>query len=333
MTRITLSALLGVLLFAACQKEISTELPPGIADSTGIWIMTHKTVENIDTSFGQKPFTLKAGYAYDTLTRTITYDDTATHEGIPNPFIYHTTNTYSEAGLLVRVQQSGGGIVPTDIRLSYDATGMLEGINTGSGLVFEWTPEGQGLVGKSTDASDGGGPYSESNKFFTLDQNKRLIKKVDVSGDLAYGDAIHQMTRDIDGDVIIRKSYESKADIDYIDSLVYTRDKDHEPRLSSFYALLGRGIAWYSNYYGIRFIEPPSFFSEYFEFDNSICNKVVHFVTYKNVNGQMETVKYIETDFANEYDNNGNLVKQTTFVNGEKVRSVSFKWKKIEWLN
>src|SRR5690606_7891331 len=115
------------------------------------------------------------------------------------------------------------------------------------------------------------------------------------------------------------------------DSVVYVREESRPPRLSRFYELLGNGIQWYTNSYGILYIEPPSLYSEYYEYETNLCNKSTHYETYFDNNGQPISIEYsIQID--TQYDTNDNPVKQSVYFLGEKIADIAFNWQKINWI-
>lgn len=335
MIRILVVVVGSLYLLTSCQREISTELGNNSnEDSNSLWVVVHKKVESFDTAAGAIPFVVKAGYFYDTATRTVSYLDTASYNDDPATFTHQYNHIYDQQGRLIRSVFEGEG-ARTEANLQYDADGLLQKVSTGTDANFTWTQQGNDLLGESRDPADGGAPLSDGNKDFTLNSDRKLMKIVHISADpAAFPNIVDEVTRDAGGSVTLKKTYQvQNGEYLYLDSILYTRDQVHEPRLSRFYAMLGNGIEWYSDYYGIRFIASPSWYSEYFEFDQSLCNKVVYYTTYKDVNGQWQTVKAIEINFTTEYDINGNPIKQTEFIDGVKVREIIFRWQKMKWLN
>jgi len=323
----------SLYLLTACQKSYIEDIndddepPPGEA-----WVVMHKQVQHFDTVIGL-PLHIRAGYFYDTSSRTIIYRDTALYDGIPDAFARETIHTYDEQGRIINVRRTGEGIVSAEASLFYNADGLLQKVNEGHEINFTWNQEGSELVGHSTDAVANGGPYSAGNKIYALNGAWKLMTKVHLSNDTAYGDSYDEVVRNDKGNVVQRKLYEKKNNlIDQYDSIVYNRDETQAPRLSRFYELLGKGIEWYSGNNGIRFIEPPSFYSEYYEFENNLCNKITYYDTYIDVDGEWATRKYAEKEFRTEYDNNGNPVRQTVLVDGVKLWEITLRWEKIKWL-
>jgi hypothetical protein len=326
---VVLAVLANFYLLSSCQKEMSDEIA-NITDSTGVWVVTHKFVNSTDTAFGNIPYTVKAGYFYDTLARTIVYNDTSEAAGY-NTSISHTLNNYDQLGRLIKVAVTGDGFLPYSAVFSYNADGLLQKVN--DNITFTWSQQGTDLVGHSSDPQNPGTPFSDGNKIFTLDADRRLKTRESLSADPNYGSQFDVVTRSAHGGVILRKSYGSQNGVSYMDSVIYTREENRPRRLSSFYELLGNGISWYSDYYGISFVPGPMFSAEYFEFEHSLCNKVEYYGTYIDNNGDEVTAKWLTEDFVMQYDSNDNPVKQTVYMNGEKVYEITYQWKKINWVN
>jgi YD repeat-containing protein len=318
----------SLIIFSSCQKESSLE-HTALSDSTGIWVLVHKQVNGLWDDFGLTPFVTNAGYAYDTVARTIVYTDTTTFEG-HNPTWKQDRMTYDEEGKLVNVATDDGQSGIFQRQLFYSQDGLLEKIITDRDITIAWSVQGLNKVAHSSDPTDNTGPYTWYNHFFTLNEDNRLMKMVTPSIDTAYGDSYEEVERNAGGGVVMRKRYALKNGIrEPGDSVVYVREESRPPRFSRFYELLGNGIQWYTNAYGILFIEPLTLYSEYYEYEKNLCNKSTHYETYID-NGQPVTISYIY-DFATEYDSNDNPVKQTIYFEGDKIAEVTFTWSRINW--
>lgn len=330
--KIFISLLICVLIFcSSCQKDVSEEIKD-IKDSTGVWVLAYKKVNGYDSNFGRTPFFTGAGYTYDTVARTIIYTDTTTFEG-HNPEIRQDRMTYDGEGRLIQVFTDFGAQDILERNLFYGQDGLLEKIVLHDRQVsMLWTTQGANKVVQSIDPTDNSGPFSYYNHTFTLDEDGRLVKMVSHSVDTAYGDTHEEVVRGSSGGVLVCKHYSLKNNVrEIMDSVIYTREEVRKPRLSRFYELLGNGIQWYTNAYGILYIEPPSLYSEYYEYETNLCNKSTHYSTYIE-NGQPVTYNY-DIDFTTEYDTNDNPTKQTVYFMGDKIAEIYFTWQKINWIN
>lgn len=325
--------ILGSIYLAGCQKEVSDDTINS-SDSTGIWVLAHKRVEGFESLIGNSHFVLNGGYSYDTASRTIVYIDTVAYDGFANPVTHQDVMSYDEDGRLVHISRTGSQSASSDVALFYNGDGLLEKFNAGYDVPLTWTRQGDNWVGRPHDPNPMGGPYTEYNNIYTLNAQRQLIAYTGVSIDTSVEDTYELVTRDANGDVTMRKIFAmNNGSLDFLDSFVYVRETAHPPRFSRFYELMGNGIQWFSNSYGITFLQMPSYFSEYYEYNNSLCNKKLWYATYTDDNGGLITEGPFEYNFVTEYDANDNPVKQTISFLGEKVAEISFTWTKIKWVN
>lgn len=327
----------AALLFSSCQRELQNPDPDPPGTSGNTWVLKNKMVEGFATTAGHLPYRKSTGFYYDPVSMIIIAKDTNNDNQAYTEYMM----SYDLQGRLMKVKDDGTFILKQEKLLVYDGNGLLEkvtykdpaGATTHEGS-FQWTQEGSGFVGHYTDPAAPGGVFSEGNRIFILNDQRKLMRTIDVSRDPAVGDQQNEVLRNAQQSVAIRK-FASKENNRFVvsDSMVYTRETTYPSRLSSFYGLISKGITWFSDDYGISFMPSLHYYNEYFEYENDLAKKVVYYSTSTDPSGNRVVIKKAEINLIAVYDKYQNPVKLTVNFGGEKQAVITFVWQKISWVN